>query len=173
MTSERIVWGNPDGSIAMTAPAIKAKAPAESKDAWLSRVEAKAHVSRPNAVKIEIADVEKDGLLNAPDFKVGDRSSRNAWRVDSLTGKLFVDFQAAKCIAADRFIAEGDELRTFIQKRLRRRAMILGDANTLTLLDKAESRIDSIFAGMPKDFSRMKDAVDVAAYRPNWPNLEN
>ena len=172
MTSERIVWAASDGTIAVTLPEEKSKAPAESRGNWMARVEAKALVSMPGAVKIGIADFEKQGLLNSPDFKVGDRSCRNAWRVDSLTGKLFVDFEAAKRIVADRFIAEGDELRNFIQKRLRRLATILGDANTLTLLDEAESQIDSIFAGMPEDFSRMKDAVDVAAYKPDWPNLE-
>ena len=174
MTTERIVWAKPDGSIAITVPEEKrTRYSAESKDAWLTRKADKAHVSMPGAVKIGTAAVEKQGLLNGPDCKVGERTCRGAWRVDALTGKLFVNFEAARRIAAERFIAEGDELRNFIQKRLRRLATILGDTNTLTLLDEAESQIDSIFAGMPEDFSRMKDAVDVAAYRPDWPTLEN
>ena len=172
MTSERIAWAAPDGTIAVTLPEEKAKAPAESRDAWLSRVEAKAHVSMPGAVKIGVADVEKQGLLNGPDFKVGDRTLRGAWRVDALTGKLFVDFDAAKRIAADRFIAEGSELRAFIRERLRPRARILSDTNALDLLMQAEVQIGTVGAAMPQDFSKMTGPQDVAAYRPAWPTLE-
>ena len=172
MTPERIVWAKPNGTIVVTAPAEKAKAPAESRDAWMARVEAKAHIPMPGAVKIGMADVERNGLLNRPDFKVGDRSCRNAWRVDALTGKLFVDFKAARRIAADRFVTEGNELRTFIRERLRPRAMILRDATAITLLDEANMKIGRVFTAMENDFAKMTGPQDVAAYTPAWPTLE-
>lgn len=173
MTSERIVWARPDSSIAVTLPEERAKAPAESRDNWMARVEGKAHVSLPGAIKIGMADAEKQGLLNGPDFKVGDRSCRDAWKVNALTGKLFVDFEAARRIVARRFIAEGAELRRFIKEELRPVARVLSDTNTLDLLMQAEVQIGAVEAAMPEDFSKMTGAADVAAYKPAWPTLEN
>lgn len=162
MSDFRTVWRMPSGTISTVNPVRKG-----------SEAKAGHDLEQAGATKIGEASREKPGLLNTPDFKVGDRSCRNAWRVDSLTGKLFVDFQAAKRIAAERFVAEGIELRAFIQNKLRPVARILADSNTLDLLMQAEVQIGAVEAAMPEDFSKMTGAADVAAYKPAWPTLEN
>ncbi|MDH4225605.1 MAG: phage tail assembly chaperone [Deltaproteobacteria bacterium] len=84
MFNKRIVWKNPDGSLAITCPVADSRCREESETAWLERV---ASLVKPHPLAIRLEDRSPDELPESRRF-------RNAWR--EAGGKPRVDMVLAR-----------------------------------------------------------------------------
>lgn len=90
MIDPRIIWQAPDGSIAITTPALPARE-GEKETAWLDRVAARTWQGAPSlAGHAFVAVVEASAVPS--------RRFRNAWRWDG--SALVLDLEAAKLLLA-------------------------------------------------------------------------
>ena len=170
MIRDHAILVRPDGSVMFDVPAYGSKGAAASRDGWHDLTARKA-VANQAAWGVALTEAGRIAPEERPNPKV-----RNAVRMDALTGRLSVDFQAAKLALRDRWKAQSDFLRRKLEKQAESAEWFdLGEGIESAAVMPWEQRLAAVVSEskrLGEELRLAKSVEDLIAIEPHWPQLK-